>query len=53
MNKKVFMIGGIALVVAIVGGVIWMNVLMRQTRKDKALEPSKSPAFEPSDNIEQ
>jgi len=53
MNKKVFMIGGIALVVAIVGSVIWMNVLMRQTRKDKALEPSKSPAFEPSDNIEQ
>ena len=52
-TKKVVMITGIALAVAIVGGVIWMNVIMRQTRKDKSVEPTKSPQFEPSDNLEQ
>jgi hypothetical protein len=51
-TKKVVMITGIALAVAIVGGVIWMNVIMRQTRKDKSVEPTKSPQFEPSDNLE-
>ena len=52
-TKKVVMITGIALAIAIVGGVIWMNVIMRQTRKDKSVEPTKSPQFEPSDNLEQ
>jgi len=52
-TKKVVMITGIAVAIAIIGGVIWMNSIMRQTRKDKSVAPTKSPQFEPSDNLEQ
>jgi hypothetical protein len=53
MEQKYLKIGGIVLVVAIVGGIIWMNVLTRQARNNKMMQPTKKPTFEPQDIIEE
>jgi hypothetical protein len=54
MEQKYLKIGGIVLVVAIVGGIIWMNVLTRQARKNKIAQPmGKKPTFEPEEILEE
>ena len=53
-NRKYFVIGGVVMVVAIIGGIVWMNVLMRQTRKYNDRKVTKSPqVFEPAEILEE